>query len=62
LQQVTKRSAEGFREVKRLQGLPEDYDIEGFTIEAKVKAVANGVSIYTGRAIAKAVREATDTK
>jgi DNA (cytosine-5)-methyltransferase 1 len=62
LQQRTKRSAEGFREVKRLQGLPDEYDIPGFLIEEKVRAVANGVPLPLGRALAKAVREATDTK
>ncbi len=43
----------------RLQGLPEDFLADApFTAEGKLKAVANGVPIPTGRAIAKAVREA----
>lgn len=45
----------------RLQGLPEDFlDDAPFTAEWKLKAVANGVPIPMGRAIAKAVREATE--
>lgn len=56
----TKRSAEGFAAVKRLQSLPEHFDLPPFTVEAKVKAVANGVPLPMGRAIAKAVREATE--
>jgi DNA (cytosine-5)-methyltransferase 1 len=43
----------------RLQGLPEDFlDDAPFTAEGKLKAVANGVPIPMGRAIARAVREA----
>lgn len=43
----------------RLQGLPEDFlDHCPFTAEGKLKAVANGVALPTGRAIAKAVKEA----
>lgn len=43
----------------RLQGLPEDFlDDAPFTADGKLKAVANGVPLPMGRAIAKAVREA----
>jgi DNA (cytosine-5)-methyltransferase 1 len=48
----------GFREVCRLQGLPEDYDLPGFTIAAKIAAVGNGVPIVLGRQLARAVRRA----
>lgn len=60
LNQCTRRSAEGFAAVKRLQSLPDDFDLPPFTVEAKVKAIANGVPLPMGRAIAKAVREATE--
>ena len=44
----------------RLQGLPEGFlDDAPFTADGKLKAVANGVPIQMGRAIAKAVMEAT---
>lgn len=43
----------------RLQGLPEDFLKESpFTADGKLKAVANGVPLPMGRAVAKAVREA----
>jgi DNA (cytosine-5)-methyltransferase 1 len=58
LQHGTQRSAAGFAAVKRLQGLPDEFDIPCFTVEAKVKAVANGVPIVMGRALARAVKEA----
>jgi len=42
-----------------LQGLPEDFlDHAPFTAEGKLKAVANGVPLPMGRAIARAVKEA----
>lgn len=43
-------------EMCRLQGLPEDFlELAPFTADAKRKAVANGVPLPMGRAIAKAV-------
>jgi DNA (cytosine-5)-methyltransferase 1 len=43
----------------RLQGLPEDFLADcPMTAEGKLKAVANGVSLHTGRVIARAVKEA----
>lgn len=45
----------------RLQGLPEDFLSDSpFTAEGKLKAVANGVPLPMGRAIARAVKEATE--
>lgn len=38
-----------------LQGLPEGFDLPGFTVSAKYEAVGNGVPLPMGRAIAKAV-------
>jgi DNA (cytosine-5)-methyltransferase 1 len=46
----------------RLQGLPADFLIDApFTAEGKLKAVANGVPLTMGKAIARAVKEATIT-
>lgn len=42
----------------RLQGLPEGFDLPGFTRNAKYEAVGNGVPLPMGRAIARAVRQA----
>lgn len=43
----------------RLQGLPENHlDDCPFTAEGKLKAVANGVPVMMGRAIARAIKEA----
>ncbi|HWB13315.1 MAG TPA: DNA cytosine methyltransferase [Pirellulales bacterium] len=43
----------------RLQGLPEDFlEDSPFTAEGKLKAVANGVPLSMGRAIARAVMQA----
>jgi DNA (cytosine-5)-methyltransferase 1 len=53
----TQRSQAGFLAVKALQGLSADFDLPGWTVEAKVKAVANGVPMSMGRALAKAVKE-----
>lgn len=47
-----------FKEIVRKQGLPEGFDIEPFTVDAKCQAVGNGVPLAMGRAIAKAVKEA----
>jgi DNA (cytosine-5)-methyltransferase 1 len=44
----------------RLQGLPENFlSNSPFTVDGKLKAVANGVPIPMGRAMARAVKEAT---
>lgn len=48
-------------EACRLQGLPEDFLKDApFTAEGKLKAVANGVPIPMGRAIAQAVKRAME--
>jgi len=47
-----------FRELCRLQGLPIDFDLPGFTIEGKKRAVGNGVPLVMGQAIANAIRNA----
>ncbi len=43
-----------------LQGLPEDFELPGFTYQARYEALGNGVPLVLGRAVAKAVRRATD--
>lgn len=50
-----------FRDLCRKQGLPEDFDLPGMTVRGKCCAVGNGVPLAMGRAIARAVREATET-
>jgi len=51
------KSASAFRELCRKQGLPEDFDLPGFTVAGKCKAVGNAVPMAMARALAKAVRE-----
>lgn len=41
--------------VRRLQGLPDDYELPGFTRAGAVAAVGNGVPIVLGRVLARAV-------
>ena len=47
-----------FREACTLQGLPPDFDLPGFTQQAKYEAVGNGVPLHMGRAVARAVKRA----
>lgn len=49
-----------FSELVRLQGLPADFDLPGFLVEEKKRAVGNGVPLPMGRALAAAVIEAYD--
>jgi len=51
-----------FRELCRLQGLPDDFDLPEMKVEAKCQAVGNGVPLAMGRALAKAVLELEGTK
>jgi len=48
-------------EMCELQGLPEGFDLPGFTRQAKREAVGNGVPLPMGRAVAKAVRAYLET-
>lgn len=52
------RSTAYFLEACRLQGIPEGFDLPPFTVQAKIKAVGNGVPYPLARAVARAVREA----
>ncbi len=47
-----------FEEIRRLQGLPDDFELPSLTVAGAVKAVGNGVPLPLGRAIARAVRSA----
>lgn len=47
-----------FEELRRLQGVEDGWDLPGFTIEAKRRAVGNGVPLVLGRVLARAVRVA----
>jgi DNA (cytosine-5)-methyltransferase 1 len=52
------KSRATFENHKRLQGLPKNWDIPAFTVEAKIKALGNGVPLAMGRAVAAAVLRA----
>lgn len=47
-----------FREARALQGLPESWDLPGFTVREKIRAIGNGVPLPMGRAVARAVKRA----
>ncbi len=55
-------STAAFREMCELQGLPAEFDLPGFTVKEKIRAVGNGVPIPMGRAIARAVRYAMENR
>lgn len=44
-----------FREVCRLQSLPDDFELPGFTVRESIRAVGNGVPLVMGRVLARAV-------
>ena len=46
-----------FRDLCRLQGLEDDFDLPNFTVKGKKRAVGNGVPLSMGRALASAVLE-----
>jgi DNA (cytosine-5)-methyltransferase 1 len=57
---VTNRMATySWPDMCELQGLPRDFDLPGFTRQAKRQAVGNGVPLPMGRAIANAVKQAS---
>lgn len=47
-----------FREICRLQGLPDDFDLPPFLATEKKRAVGNGVPLVLGRVLASAIVEA----
>jgi DNA (cytosine-5)-methyltransferase 1 len=50
-----------FKELCRLQGLPDDFDLPPFLATEKKRAVGNGVPMQIGRELAKAVIRAYQT-
>ena len=52
------KSTRYLQEAIRLQGLPADWDLPGFTVREKLRAVGNGVPVPMSRAVARAVRRA----
>jgi len=46
-----------FEELCRLQGLPDSYDLPGFTVKEKKRAVGNGVPMQMGRVLARSVTD-----
>lgn len=52
----TKASRRSFSDFCALQGLPADFDLPGWSIKAKYKAVGNGVPVPMARVVAIAVR------
>ncbi len=57
------KTVEALRESLRLQGLPADFlDESPFTLAGKHSVIGNAVSLPMARALAKAVRRATNTK
>ena len=47
-----------FKTLCRLQGLPEDFDLPGFLVSEKKRAVGNGVPLEMGRQLAQAIIDA----
>ncbi len=52
------KTREAFEHIRRLQGLPDSFELPPFTISGAIKAVGNGVPLPLGRAIAHAVYQA----
>jgi len=48
-----------FKELKKLQGLSDDFDLPSFNVQGKKRAVGNGVPLSIGRVLAKAVLSVT---
>ena len=48
----------GWRDMARSQGLPDDWDLPGFTVKAKKRAIGNAVPYSMGRVLAWSVTKA----
>jgi DNA (cytosine-5)-methyltransferase 1 len=48
-----------FEQARAATGLPDNWDLPGWTVAAKIRAIGNGVPLAMGRAVARAVQEAT---
>jgi len=46
-----------FKELVKLQGLDEDFDIPSFNVQGKKSAVGNGVPLSVGRVLVRAVTD-----
>lgn len=57
--QMGYKTRENYKQSIEWQGLPDDFTLPGFTTAGAIKAVGNGVPLPLGRAIARAVREAS---
>jgi DNA (cytosine-5)-methyltransferase 1 len=51
------KTKEAYEQVRRLQGLPDDFELPVFTVAGAIKVIGNGVPLPLGRAIAQAVWE-----
>ncbi len=49
-----------FKELCKLQGLKDDFNLPDFTVKGKKKLIGNGVPLSMGRVIANAVKDVTD--
>jgi DNA (cytosine-5)-methyltransferase 1 len=47
-----------WQDCARLQGLPKDFDLPPFRVDAKTQAIGNGVPLPMGRAVARAIKAA----
>ena len=54
----TRTARRGWAEFCESQGLHADFDLPGFTLAAKYRAVGNGVPIPMGRFVARAIKDA----
>lgn len=52
------RHRRSFADFCEAQGLPRDFDLPGYSIAAKYKAVGNGVHVGVAQTIARAIRDA----
>lgn len=55
-----RQTAAYFEHSKAAQGVPPEWDLPGFTVHGKIRALNNGVPLPMGRAIARAVKRALD--
>jgi len=51
-----------WRQMAELQGLPAEFNLPSFTVKGKGIAIGNGVPLPMGRAVAKAVRRALESR
>ena len=55
---IGRKTKKVFEEYRRLQGLPDDWDIPGFTVQAKIQCLGNAVPYPMARALARTVKRA----